>query len=1040
MIKNILAIIVALVVMLTTVAPNVFADNAIIDVKPDSPKDNDDLNCYVNGAQPGAYQYWWFKNGFYQPTHYDNPTISALATSPGDVWTCSVKIPGSSVPVGEDSVTVEASKPSIVVFLQPVNHAPVLDDIGNKAVDENQLLSFKVSASDPDGGALSFSASGLPKGASFNSAAHTFSWTPSYDQAGVYSSITISVSDGKGGSDSETITITVHNKNRPPVLDAINDKSGSVNALLTFDVAGSDPDKDILAFSASNLPAGATFSDVCTASWKWICFSYAHRFSWTPAVLQAGSYDVTFKVADNKGASDTQVVKITIKKVKILIEKTNAAPAADFFFVPLTPIVGKPVTFTSASADPDGEALSLAWDFNNDGLTDATGVVATYTFTKSGSQPVKLTANDGSLSNAVTKNVPVGADPGAAQCQDKTDNDGDGLVDLADPGCSRPLDNDESDGTSQCQDGKDNDGDGLIDFPVDSGCSSKQDNDEYNAPDVPISNIERNIENIECFSKVVEGKTQACTVKVVSDGSPVSGANVYLFSLSGQYFGNCITSAVTGDCVVAYPAGSVGTYTVYAIASLFGDVLDEDKNPQFTYAVVKNAVKKTLNINDLAVYADEDFSVEDYDFFRQETMYVKFSVTDNFGVPYDAAVAGVSLISPSGVRADFVSAKQSEGGTYYYKLQIPTTHDFLGDSQVFTFAFRFDDGTGDQRVAMVKIRNNPPMILSGVGEQFERQAFSAPITISLTPYESDVEDSGDGLRWFVSGIDPTIFEASVDADDRLAITPVGEPVGDGADMITLTLMDLEGDSDSVDVRVRVKVIGTPAVPACHDYFDNDFDGYIDIDDPGCAARDDNDEFNAVVQPQCNDRLDNDHDGKIDYPADAGCIGITDDSEADDKADDVRPQCSDGIDNDGDRKVDLSDPDCVAPEDNREGPNPLPEPIHSRLDVKEIIVSRIMLNGLDITEGYAFAGDVAALSVSLENKLGHSANRVRVEASVDELGIRDADVIDSVRNGQMVTAHLELEIPDGAPPGLYDVRIVVSNDDERRVKYRAMAIA
>jgi len=66
---------------------------------------------------------------------------------------------------------------------------------------------------------------------------------------------------------------------------------------------------------------------------------------------------------------------------------------------------------------------------------------------------------------------------GTSQCQDNFDNDGDGLVDMADPGCSNPQDDDESDGTSQCQDGFDNDGDGLVDM-ADPGCSSPQDDDE----------------------------------------------------------------------------------------------------------------------------------------------------------------------------------------------------------------------------------------------------------------------------------------------------------------------------------------------------------------------------------------------------------------------------------------------------------------------------------------------------------------------------------------------------------------------------------
>lgn len=66
-------------------------------------------------------------------------------------------------------------------------------------------------------------------------------------------------------------------------------------------------------------------------------------------------------------------------------------------------------------------------------------------------------------------------------CADGRDNDGDGLVDLNDPGCSSPSDSDESDGTSQCQDGRDNDGDGLTDLN-DTGCSAPTDNDESNEP------------------------------------------------------------------------------------------------------------------------------------------------------------------------------------------------------------------------------------------------------------------------------------------------------------------------------------------------------------------------------------------------------------------------------------------------------------------------------------------------------------------------------------------------------------------------------
>ncbi len=49
-------------------------------------------------------------------------------------------------------------------------------------------------------------------------------------------------------------------------------------------------------------------------------------------------------------------------------------------------------------------------------------------------------------------------------CDDGVDNDGDGWIDLADPGCSSAVDDDEAMATSdECGDGIDNDGDGLVD-------------------------------------------------------------------------------------------------------------------------------------------------------------------------------------------------------------------------------------------------------------------------------------------------------------------------------------------------------------------------------------------------------------------------------------------------------------------------------------------------------------------------------------------------------------------------------------------------
>jgi len=124
-------------------------------------------------------------------------------------------------------------------LLEIVNQAPRLDFIGARMTNEGVLMSFTVSGSDPDGDSLTISATNLPAGSTFDSTSRTFSWTPSYTQAGVYS-VTFTVSDGSL-ADSEAITITVTN-----TVQSVNFKlplSSGKHWVLTTE-AGTSPTTD----------------------------------------------------------------------------------------------------------------------------------------------------------------------------------------------------------------------------------------------------------------------------------------------------------------------------------------------------------------------------------------------------------------------------------------------------------------------------------------------------------------------------------------------------------------------------------------------------------------------------------------------------------------------------------------------------------------------------------------------------------------------------------------------------------------------------
>ncbi|MFH1682836.1 MAG: putative Ig domain-containing protein [Candidatus Woesearchaeota archaeon] len=186
------------------------------------------------------------------------------------------------------------------------NRPPVLAPIGAKTGKESEELKFPLSATDPDNNNLAFTAKGMPVGAVLNDngdGTAAFSWTPSASQSGIYEVIFTVTDDGSPNlSDSETVRITIGDKNHPPVLAPIGSKQVDENKLLTFQVSATDLDNDPLAFSVEGLPQGAAFTDNKDGT---------GYFVWIPTAQQTGIYSVTFKVTDGKDY-DSEAVQIVV--------------------------------------------------------------------------------------------------------------------------------------------------------------------------------------------------------------------------------------------------------------------------------------------------------------------------------------------------------------------------------------------------------------------------------------------------------------------------------------------------------------------------------------------------------------------------------------------------------------------------------------------------------------------------------------------------------------------------------------------------------
>jgi hypothetical protein len=177
----------------------------------------------------------------------------------------------------------------------PANSPPVLAAIGNRSVNESNLLTFTATATDPQSPpqTLTFTLdAGAPAGASISTAG-VFTWTPHETNGPGALSVTVRVTDNGSPAldDFETITITVNEANLPPVLAAIGNRLVTAGSNLTFTATATDPDRpaQTLAFSLdAGAPAGAAIN------------SSSGLFTWTPSASHTPTTNqVTVRVTDN---------------------------------------------------------------------------------------------------------------------------------------------------------------------------------------------------------------------------------------------------------------------------------------------------------------------------------------------------------------------------------------------------------------------------------------------------------------------------------------------------------------------------------------------------------------------------------------------------------------------------------------------------------------------------------------------------------------------------------------------------------------------
>ena len=211
---------------------------------------------------------------------------------------------------------------------------------------------------------LTYSLAGnVPTGATINGSSGVFTWTPTEAQGPGTYTFNVVVSDGED-TDSETISVTVHEVNVAPVLAAIGNKTVNELATLTFTASATDADlpANTLTYSLSgNVPTGASIGGSTGV------------FTWIPTEAQGpGVYTFDVVVSDGE-ATDFETISVTVNEV-------NTPPV-------LATIGNKTVdelttlTFTASATDADLPANTLTYSLSGNVPTGASIGASTGVFT-----------------------------------------------------------------------------------------------------------------------------------------------------------------------------------------------------------------------------------------------------------------------------------------------------------------------------------------------------------------------------------------------------------------------------------------------------------------------------------------------------------------------------------------------------------------------------------------------------------------------------------------------------------------------------------
>jgi Putative Ig domain len=234
-----------------------------------------------------------------------------------------------------------------------ISGTPGTSDVAGKA------YSFAPTASAPSGATLTFSISGKPAWAAFNTQTGQLAGTPTTTNAGLYSDIVISVSDGPSRASLAPFSISVTSPvaATPPTISGTPPTSVAVGSAYTFTPSAKDASGKTLTFSIQNPPSWTTFSPA------------TGQISGTPAAASAGTYsNIVISVSDGTASASLSPFSIAVNQVSNGTATVNwSPPTENTNGTALTGLAGYQIHYGNSS-----NALTQTVQVSNAGLSSYT--------------------------------------------------------------------------------------------------------------------------------------------------------------------------------------------------------------------------------------------------------------------------------------------------------------------------------------------------------------------------------------------------------------------------------------------------------------------------------------------------------------------------------------------------------------------------------------------------------------------------------------------------------------------------------------------